>query len=36
MHVTSKKKLREFWENPKHPQVQGPLLDWYKEVSQAE
>jgi mRNA interferase HigB len=36
MHVISKKKLREFWENQKHAHAEGPLLAWYYVVTQAE
>jgi mRNA interferase HigB len=28
MHVISKKKLREFWEE--HPKAKSPLEDWYR------
>lgn len=35
MHVISKKMLREFWENPKNANAEGPLLEWYEDVRQA-
>ena len=35
MHVISKTKLREFWEDPKHPNAEGPLLGWFDKVSKA-
>ena len=36
MHVISKKKLRKFWESPRHPHAEGPLLEWYKLACKAE
>ena len=30
MRVIAKKTLREFWES--HPDAEGPLLAWYREV----
>ena len=35
MHVISKRKLREFWENPKNANAEGPLSEWYEHVRQA-
>ena len=34
MHVISKKKLREFWEE--HPRAESPLEAWYQVATQAE
>jgi mRNA interferase HigB len=34
MHVISKKKLREFWEE--HPKAQSPLEAWYQIARHAE
>ncbi len=34
MHIISKKKLREFWEE--HPRAQAPLEAWYQTVRNAE
>lgn len=34
MHIISKKKLREFWEE--HPRAQAPLEAWYQVVKNAE
>ncbi|AMV23219.1 mRNA interferase HigB [Gemmata sp. SH-PL17] len=34
MHIISKKKLREFWEE--HPRAQAPLEAWYQTVKNAE
>lgn len=36
VHVISKRQLREFWEDPRHPHAEGPLLEWFQNVSQAE
>jgi mRNA interferase HigB len=36
MHVITKRRLRKFWENPKHPHAERPLLDWYQAVTDAE
>ncbi|MCX7424408.1 MAG: type II toxin-antitoxin system HigB family toxin [Planctomycetia bacterium] len=33
MHVISKKKLREFWED--HPEAEEPLRAWYRIVEKA-
>ena len=33
MHVISKKKLREFWQE--HPRAQAPLEQWYQVVRNA-
>jgi mRNA interferase HigB len=34
MHVISKKKLREFWEQ--HPKAKSPLETWYQVAKRAE
>src|SRR5438132_926317 len=36
VHVISKKQLREFWEDPKHPHAESPLLEWFEAVEKAE
>ena len=36
MHVISKKALRDFWEDPKHPNAEEPLSDWFDVVVKAE
>jgi mRNA interferase HigB len=36
MLVTSRRRLREFWEAPGHEDAQGPLLAWYKVVKTAD
>ena len=35
MHVISKRQLREFWEDPRHPNAEGPLLEWFQNVTLA-
>ena len=32
MRIIAKRTLREFWE--RHPDSEGPLLSWYREVAQ--
>lgn len=34
MHIISRKRLREFWEQ--HPDAEGPLREWFKITSKAE
>jgi mRNA interferase HigB len=34
MRVIAKRSLREFWQ--RHPEAEGPLLAWYREVQQAD
>ncbi len=34
MHVISKRRLREFWEN--HPRAEAPLRAWYQKARKAE
>lgn len=33
MRIISKARLRRFWEDPAHPDAEGPLRAWYTHVS---
>ena len=35
MHIISKKKLIEFWEQPPYRDAENPLKSWYSEVKKA-
>jgi mRNA interferase HigB len=35
VHVITKKRLRQFWEDPRHPRAREPLLEWYKVVKRS-
>lgn len=35
MHVISIKKLKDFWEDPRHPDAERALRWWYQQVRQA-
>ena len=36
MHVISKRHLREFWRDPKHPRAEEPMSDWFDVVVKVE
>ncbi|NVJ69058.1 MAG: type II toxin-antitoxin system HigB family toxin [Alphaproteobacteria bacterium] len=36
MRVISRKKLKEFWEQPEYQDAEQPLKSWYTEASKAE